>query len=185
MMGLMFARPRKQLGASALYEYAVRALSRKMRTVAELKRLLRQRVAKDMEGESAVEAVVRKLKEQRYLNDSQYAATYASYRQGTEKFGRTRVIADLKVKGVHSEVIEKAVAAAYAGVNEEKLARQHLARKRLRQPANQKEAARVFRSLARAGFSSRTIFAILRKWDVSEETLELMESAATPSAGSE
>ena len=169
-------RPRKTLDAPALYEYAVRALGRKMRTVAELKRLLRQRVERDANGEAAVEAVVLKLKEQRYLNDSQFASTYASYRQETEKFGRRRVIADLKTKGVHSEVIDKAVAAAYADVNEEKLARQHLARKRLRKPNNQREAARVFRSLLHAGFSSRVIFSILRKWNVDEENLSALET---------
>ena len=171
-------KPRKTLDAPALYDYAVRALGRKMRTVAELKRLLRQRAERNQTGEAAVEAVVHKLKEQRYLNDSQFASTYASYRQNTEKFGRRRVIADLKAKGVHSEVIGKAVASAYADVNEEKLAREHLARKRLRKPANQKEAARVFRSLLRAGFSSRVIFSILRKWNVDEENISAMETEA-------
>ena len=111
-----------------LYEYAVGALSRKMRTVAELKRLLRQRA----EHELLVEVVIARLKEQKYLNDHQYAATYSAYRQSNEKFGKRRVITDLKAKGVHNEVIAKVVDEAYSGVNEEKLAREHLARKRLR-----------------------------------------------------
>jgi SOS response regulatory protein OraA/RecX len=50
-----------------------------------------------------------------------------------------------------------------------------LRRKRLHKPANQKEAARVFRQLARAGFGGKTIFAILKKWDVDEETLTALE----------
>lgn len=149
-----------------------------MRTVAELKRLLRRRVAPDDAGEAAVEAVILKLKDQKYLNDSEYAAAYSSYRQSTEKFGRRRVAADLRAKGVHPDVIEKSLATAYAGVNEEKLAREHLARKRLRKPKNQKEAARIFRSLLRAGFSSRTIFSILKKWDVDSESLSQLEQEA-------
>lgn len=168
--------PRKTFDPAALYDYAVRALGRKMRTVAELKRLLRQRVERGENGEAAVEAVIHKLKEQRYLNDSHYAATYASYRQNREKFGQRRVIADLKAKGVHSEVIGKAVGSAYSGVNEEKLARQHLARKRLRKPATRKEAARIFRSLLHAGFTSRVIFSILRKWNVDDESIDEMET---------
>jgi regulatory protein len=172
----VFPRSKKPLDAPALYDYAIRALSRRMRTVAELKRLLRQRVASDEEGEAAVEAVILKLKDQKYLNDSQYAATYSSYRQATEKFGRRRVAADLRAKGVHPEVIEKSLTSAYAGVNEEQLARQHLVRKRLRKPRDQKDAARIFRALARAGFSAATIFRILKKWDVDSETLSALES---------
>lgn len=174
----MFPKPKKPLDAPALYDYAIRALSRRMRTVAELKRLLRQRVTPDEAGEAAVEAVILKLKEQKYLNDSAYAATYSSYRQSTEKFGRRRVAADLRAKGVHPDVIEKSVTTAFAGVNEEKLAREHLARKRLRKPKDQKEAARVFRSLLRAGFSSRIIFSILKKWDVDSEALSQLEEEA-------
>lgn len=172
----MFRRSQKHYDEASLYDYAIGALGRRMRSVAELKRLLRQRMAGDDNGEATVEAVIQRLKEQKYLNDAQYAVAYSSYRQSNEKFGRMRVVTDLKAKGVHGEVIEKAVSAAYSGVNEEKLAREHLARKRIRKPTNQRETARVFRALVRAGFASRTVFAILKKWDVDEETLSLLET---------
>ncbi|HSA91510.1 MAG TPA: regulatory protein RecX [Terriglobales bacterium] len=172
----MFRRSRKPLDEPALYEYAVGALARKMRTVAELKRLLRQRVVPGEEGEALVESVVRKLKDQKYLNDSAYAAAYSSFRRENEKFGRLRVITDLKVKGVHGDIIEKAVDEAYRGQSEEKLARQFLQRRRLKKPASQKDAARVFRTLARAGFTTRAIMQILKKWDVEDEVLTALES---------
>jgi regulatory protein len=89
------------------------------------------------------------------------------------------VITDLKQKGVHGEVIQKAVTAAYEDVNEEQLAREHLLRKRLKKPTTQKESARIYRALARAGFSSRTIFKVLKKWDVDDETLTALESEET------
>ncbi len=38
---------------------------------------------------------------------------------------------------------------------------------------NQKEAARVFRQMMRGGFGAKTIFAILKKWDVDDETLQV------------
>jgi regulatory protein len=60
-------------------------------------------------------------------------------------------------------------------VNEEKLARDFLQRKRLKKPADQKQAARIFRQLTRAGFTAKTIFKILKKWDVDEETLSAFE----------
>ena len=172
----MFRRSQKRYDEASLYDYAVGALGRRMRSVAELKRLLRQRMAGDETAEATIEAVIQRLKDQKYLNDEQYAAAYSSYRQSNEKFGRMRVVTDLKAKGVHGEVIEKTVSAAYEGVNEEKLAREHLARKRMRKPTNQKETARVFRALVRAGFGSRTVFAILKKWDVDEDTLALLET---------
>ena len=173
---MAFPRPRKTDSEDALYEYAVNALARRMRTVAELKRLLRPRVEADTEiGQTLVELVIRRLKDQGYLNDSRYAAAYSAFRRDNEKFGRRRVITDLKVKGVHAELIEKAVASAYDEVNEEKQARDYLRRKRLAKPANQKDAARIFRHLMRAGFGSKTIFTILKKWDVDEGTLGALE----------
>ncbi|SRR6266496_408511 len=174
---MAFARPRKLYTEQELYEYAVGALGRRMRTVAELKRLLRQRVEADTEiGQTLVELIIRRLKDQGYLNDTKYAAAYSSYRRDNEKFGRRRVITDLKVKGVHGEVIEQAVAAAFDDVSEEKQAREYMRRKRLKKPSNEKETARVFRNLMRAGFGAKTIFSILKKWDVAEETLSVLES---------
>lgn len=174
---MALGRPPKTYTENELYEYAVGALSRRMRTVAELKRLLRQRVESETGlGQTLVELVIRRLKDQGYLNDSAYAATYSSLRRDNEKFGRMRVITDLKAKGVHGEIIEQAVSSAYDEVNEEKQARAYLKRKRLRKPKNQKEAARIFRNLARAGFGASTILRILKKWDVEEETLSALES---------
>jgi len=171
-----FPRPRKTDSENELYEYAVGALSRRMRTVAELKRLLRPRVDSETEyGQTLVELVIRKLKDQGYLNDARYAAAYSSLRRDNEKFGRRRVITDLKVKGVHGEIIEKAIADAYENVNEEQLARNYLRRKRLVKPKDQKQTARIFRQLMRAGFSSKTIFTLLKKWDVGDETLTALE----------
>jgi regulatory protein len=43
-------------------------------------------------------------------------------------------------------------------------------------PRTQKEAARIFRALSRAGFSSGTIFKVLKKWQVDEEMLSALES---------
>jgi regulatory protein len=174
-----FPRPRKLLTENELYEYAVGALGRRMRTVAELKRLLRPRVEAETEiGQTLVELVIRRLKDQGYLNDAKYAAAFSSFRRDNEKFGRRRVITDLKTKGVHGELIEKAVASAYDEVNEEKQAREYLKKKRLTKPSNQKEAARIFRNLMRAGFGAKTIFAILKKWDVDEEMLSALEEEA-------
>jgi regulatory protein len=173
------SRPKKRsYTEDELYEYAVGALARRMRTVAELKRMMRARI-EDADSEYAqtlVELVIRRLKDHGYLNDSQYAASYSSMRRDNQKLGRRRVITELKTRGVHGALIEKAVEAAYEGVSEEKQAREYLRKKRLEKPKDQKQAARIFRQLVRAGFGSRTIFTILKKWDVDDETLSALES---------
>lgn len=173
---MAFARGRKLETEAELYEYALGALGRRMRTVAELKRLLRGRVDADTEyGKTLIDLVVRRLKDNGYLNDAKYAAAYSAFRRDNEKYGRRRVITDLKIKGVVGEVLEKAVNDSFAEVDEEKQAREYLRRKRLVKPQDKKQAARVFRQLIRAGFGSKTIFKILRNWDVDDETLSAFE----------
>jgi regulatory protein len=176
---MAFPRPKKRFySEEELYEYAVGALARRMRTVAELKRLLRMRVedAEAEYGQTLIKLVIRRLKDRGYLNDSQYAAYFSSLRRDNQKFGRMRVVTDLKIKGMHSDVIDKAVDAAFEGVSEEKQAREYLRKKRMVKPKDQKQAARIFRQLARGGFGTKTIFSILKKWDVDEETLSELES---------
>ena len=178
-----FKRALKTYDQAMLYEYAVGALGRKMRTVAELKRLLRERVKQQHpEGQLLVEVVIAKLKKQKYLNDANYAESYSRFRKENEKFGRIRVVQELKAKGVPGDVIDKTVSAAYEGVNEEKLAREYLLRKRIKKPATPKDVAKLFRGLARAGFTSRVIFRILKLWDVDDETIAALESEVVESS---
>jgi regulatory protein len=169
-------RKKQPLDEAALYEYAIGALGRRMRTVAELKRLMRNRVEEGEGGEAKISAVIARLKEQRYLNDTSFATEYARLRQENSSFGKRRVRQDLVQKGVHADVIARTLDSAYEGVNEEELARQHLARKRVRKPGNEKEAARVMRMLVRAGFSSGTIFKILKQWELNDEALSALDS---------
>jgi regulatory protein len=174
-----FSRPKKKsYSEDELYEYAVGALARRMRTIAELKRMMRARVedAESAYGQTLIELVIRRLKDQGYVNDSQYAASFSSLRRDNQKFGRMRVITDLKAKGVHGAIIEKTVDAAFEGLNEERQARDYLRKKRIEKPKDQKQTARIFRQLMRAGFGAKTIFTILKKWDVDEETISALES---------
>ncbi|HEU4983892.1 MAG TPA: regulatory protein RecX [Acidobacteriaceae bacterium] len=171
------------LAEAALYEYAVNALGRRMRTVTELTRLMRQRVEPGETGQAKINAVIARLKEYGFLNDSDYAANYARLRQENASFGKRRVRQDLAVKGVHSEVIASTLDAAYENVNEEALARRHLERKGVKQPTNDKEAARIMRMLIRAGFSTGTVYAILKRWNIPEDTLAAFENLEDDPAG--
>ena len=174
----MRSRVRKPaiLDEAALYEYAVRLLGQQMRTTAEVRRLLRRRVEPGETGDAKVSAVVTRLKEQRYLDDAAYAQDYTRLRQENASLGRRRVQQDLMRKGVQSALISTTLDTQYESVDEEELARRHLERKRVPRPQNDKEAARVMRMLARAGFSTGIIYRILRRWEVPEEALTPLES---------
>ena len=183
-----FGRPKKQsepLDEAALHDYAVKALGRRMRTEAELRRLMQAKVEREAIGATKIAAVIARLKEYGYLDDSSFAETYARLRQENEKLGQRRVRQALGQKGVASKVVDQAVEARYSQVDEEALARQHLERKRIRKPENEKETARVMRRLVTAGFSTGTIYKILRQWDVPDESLAALENLEEPSEAEE
>ena len=170
------AKPKAYLNETGLYEYSVKTLGRSMRTEAELRRLMRTRVEPSEHGEALVETVVARLKAQRYLDDRTFAETYTRLRQENEKLGARNVRQKLAQKGVPSRIAADAIDARYATTDEEVLARQHLERKRIRKPENEKETARVMRRLVSAGFSTSVIYRILRQWDVPDEALSALES---------
>ena len=175
-MAFKKAKVREPLGEAALLEYAVRALASKMRTERELRRLMKTRAAVGEDGERAMDAVVARLKELNYLSDTRFAADYTRLRKENEKFGRRRVQQDLAAKGVATETVGSALSAAYEGVDEVALAREYVARKRMKQPAGEKkqqETARVVGRLLRAGFSAGTVFKVLRDWGVEVEEFEV------------
>jgi len=169
-------KPREPLGEAGLYDYAVKALGRQMRTEVELRRLMSARAEQGDSGEAAVRAVVVRLKEHGYLDDRAFAETYARLRQENEKLGARRVRQDLQQKGIRSELIAETVEARYGSTNEEKLAREYLSRKRLPKPESPKDTARVMRRLVAAGFSTGTIYKILRQWNVAEESLAALDN---------
>lgn len=175
---MAFARTKKKrgpLGEAALFEYAVATLARKMRSVRDLKRLMRMRAEDGEAGERAIDRVVARLKELNYLSDTRFAADYARLRKENEKYGRRRVQQGLAQKGIHKELIASTLTATYDDVDEVTLAREYVARKRMKKPEGEdtkKQAARVMGRLMRAGFSAGTIFKVLREWDVGVDEIE-------------
>lgn len=147
-----------------------------MRSVADLRRLMQRRVEPGERGEAAIAAALARLREHGYLDDQSFAETYARLRQENDKLGQRRVKQDLKQKGIHDDLISTTLEARYAATNEEALAREHLERKRLRKPENEKETARIMRRLVAAGFSTGVIYKILRQWDVPDEALTALDN---------
>jgi regulatory protein len=154
------------LDEGALYQYAVGALARQMRTVAELKRLMSRRVEQGEAGESKMAAVVARLADQHYLDDGAFASTYTRLRQENQSFGKRRVQQELTRKGVQAELVASTLETAYAQVSEEELVRRYVARKRMQKPQDEKETARLVRRLVGAGFSFAIISTLLKSWEL-------------------
>ncbi len=152
-----------------------------MRSEADLRRLMKTRVEPGERGDAAIAAALARLRQHGYLDDAAFAETYARLRQQNEKLGVRRVRQDLQQKGVGRELIAETLEARYGSTNEEALAREHLERKRIRKPENEKETARVMRRLVAAGFSTGVIYKILRQWDVPDEALAALDNLADES----
>ena len=161
------ARSRPEpLDEAALYQYAVGALARQMRTVAELKRLMSRRVEQGEAGETKMEAVVARLADQHYLDDRAFASTYTRLRQENQSFGKRRVQQELTRKGVQAELVASTLENAYAQVSEDELVRRYVARKRIKKPQDEKETTRLVRRLVGAGFSFAIISTLLKSWEL-------------------
>jgi regulatory protein len=64
-------------------------------------------------------------------------------------------------------------------VDEQALVRQHLERRRIATPTDDKSTARVLRRLTAAGFSSKAIFAVLRSLKSAETALDRAQAEDT------
>ncbi|GAA3753184.1 regulatory protein RecX [Terriglobus aquaticus] len=174
-----FGRPkraREPLTETELLDYAAKSLGARMQSERDLRRKLRDRAEPGPTGAEAVDAVIAKLKELRYLSDERYAVDFARLRQENRSLGRRRVQQDLQNKGIASPVITEALESAYKGVDEVALVRQHIERKRLQAPTDDKSTARILRRLTAAGFSSKSIFTVLRQLR-SGESIDTAEAA--------
>ena len=168
--------PRPPLEPPALLEFAVRSLSAKMRSIRDLRRKLRDRAEPGEPGEAAVEAVIIKLKDLGYLSDERFAADFTRLRKENEKFGRRRVQQGLMQKGIAQELVNTTLTAAYEDVDEVALAKEYVARKRMKKPEGDKELARTMRRLMAAGFSSKTIWKVLRGWGAEVDEVDVDEA---------
>jgi len=169
------------LDAPGLLEFAVRSLSSKMKSIRDLRRKMAERAEPGEAGEAAIDAVILKLKDLGYLSDERFAADYTRMRQENEKFGRRRVQQGLMQKGIAQDLTNTTLSKAYDEVDEVALARAYVARKRMKQPTGdreqkQKETAKAMRRLVAAGFTTKTIWKVLRDWGAELEESDLEDS---------
>ena len=138
-------------------ELAFRYLSRRQRTVAEVRKHLE---AKEIDP-ATVEATVAELLEQRYLDDAQYAAVFAGDRRNLDGWGAERIARKLAQLGVEREH----VAAALAGQDAESEldAAVELLRRRFRvPPETERDRERALGVLVRKGYELEVAYDAVR-----------------------
>ena len=134
------------------FERAIKLISAKSRSVAELReRLLQGRSA----TKTDVDAVIDRLKEYGYLDDQRFAFSYASLKVKQRPIGRRRLERDLKFKKVDGAVADEALELVYAETSEEELIERAI-EKRVRlkgRPKDRLAAKSLFDHLIRQGFA--------------------------------
>jgi regulatory protein len=156
-------RPAK-LAEDALWDHALKHLSRRAHSANELRNKLSQRA----ESPAAVTVVMQKLLEYGYTDDRKYSEAFASSRLQNEGFGKFRVLRDLQSKRVSSNVASEAVAKVFEGADEKELIEAYLARKYRSLDLHEflkqdKNVASAYRRLRTAGFSSSATLAALKR----------------------
>src|SRR6267142_6874063 len=155
------------------FQRAVKLLSAKSRSVAELRERL---LEKKRTTETAVEEVIARLREYGYLDDERFAFGYASLKVRQRPIGRARLERDLSFKKVSPEVAGEALDLLYAETSEEELIDRAIARRlRLRgRPKDRTEAKKLFDHLLRQGFPFELVSEKVRqaaKDDLDDETV--------------
>ncbi len=149
-------KPRRAVDAeksrTRTLQRAVKLLAAKPRSVAELRERL---LEKEWADEAAADYAIAKLTEYGYLDDEQFALSFAQSRVRQKPVGRQRLARDLKQKKLDKETAEQALAKVYDETPEEKLIDEAIARRlRLRgRPRTREESKSLFDHLLRRGFS--------------------------------
>lgn len=145
-----------RLPEPALRNYALRALARRQHSTGELRKKLTSRAAHPLD----VETVLLSLTESRWLDDRRFAREFARSRALHRRYGRFRIVQELRRREIAGGLIEEALDEVFPTAAEELALLRHRIDKRLeraRPPLTEKLARSLYGSLLRAGFPSAII----------------------------
>ena len=138
-------------------ELAYRALGRRERTVAELRRYLE---GKRVEPE-LIDGAIARLREEGWLDDDRYARRFVEDKRTLERWGGERIARDLRKRGVEPELIEAALAGH--GREDELRAAVELLRTKLSEPPeDDRSRDRAWRLLVRRGYEAELAYEAVR-----------------------
>ncbi len=173
----MAKRQPQLLDRDKLLNVALRALGGRAHSSGELREKLRRRA----QNNEDVDAVLAKLKETGYLNDRQFAESYASARLQNQGLGKMRVLRDLRQRRVAPKLAEQVTEQTYQKTNEGDLIEDFLRRKYRGKDLKQflsedKNLAGAFRRLRYAGFSAGQSIRVLKRFANQPEVAEVLDA---------
>jgi len=163
----------KKLDRPGLWDYALRALSARPLTSAEVRSKLLRRA----DNIADIDPVLERLKEASYLDDDRFAEAFAYGRLASHGLGKQRTLRDLRTRRVSATTAEKAVTEAYAEADEVALIEAFLERKYRNRNlaeilADQAGMTSAYRKLRYAGFSSNNAIRVLKRFSEQADQLE-------------
>ena len=141
---------------------AVRLLAAKPRSVEELRQRL---LEKEWTISAIVDEVLEKLKEYNYLNDDQFAKSFASAKLREKPLGKRRLQQTLSQKKLDKETVEQAIENVYENTPEDEVIEIAI-KKRLRikgKPETREDSKKFYDYLMRQGFSYDLISSKMRE----------------------
>jgi regulatory protein len=173
----MTDRKPRPLDAEALWSYALKALAQRAHSTGELREKLRRRA----ERIDDIDEVIARLKDIGYLDDRRFAEGFASARLSGDRFGRGRVIHDLRQRRVAPALAEKTVGQVYENVDEQALIDEWIRKKYRVAPReglfqDEKDLAAAYRRLLRAGFKTSDILRALKRFARDPDLLDAFEA---------
>lgn len=159
-----YTRIQRADGQFEARQTALTLLSRRPMSEAELHRKL---LVKAFDPEVADRVVVR-LRELGYLNDAEYASTYATSRSRARGYGPRRILLELRRRGIPEDLARNAVETLKAESDSAGLALEAARRawpRYARETDRRKRTARLYGFLARRGFDHDTILAAVAELD--------------------
>ncbi len=169
------------LDLERLWSFALKVLAGRAHSTGELREKLRRRA----ERMADVDDVLSRLKEHGYLDDRRFAEGYAASRLSNERFGRTRVLRDLRQRRVSPTLAERTVRDVYENVDEQALIEEWVRRKYRLAPREalfqeDKDLAAAYRRLLRAGFKTGDIVRVLKRFAKDPDLLDTFEPPEEP-----
>ena len=134
------------------FDRAVNLLTYKPRSVKELRERL---LEKEWTNAEIVDSVIEKLKEYNYLDDEQFAKSFAASQIRQKPIGKRVLKQKLAMKKLDKETVDEALEKAFEEMPEEEIIERAIA-KRLRlkgKPETREDAKKFYDYLLRQGFS--------------------------------
>lgn len=155
-------------GRKLAYRWAIRALSRRMRSINEI----RIGLAKKFHPEEVISSVIDELVDKGFLDDDQFATQWVTSRASSRYYGRLRMSYELKKKGIPEQTAIKALDLYLSPEKEEEIALRAM-RKRMQTLRNSgvRGKAALYRHLEAKGFTPQAIWAALSTYAPGEEKI--------------